>query len=61
MHVNNMYRVNTPELPRVHSICGAFPSPWPTCACKHFSCFPVVRRLLQVAITSVLYPAMAVQ
>ena len=59
--MNNMYRVNTPELPQVCSICGNFPSAWPTCAWEHFSCFPVVRRLLQVAIASVLYPAMAVQ
>ena len=56
-----MYRVNTPELPQVCSVCGGFPSPWPTRAQKRFSYFPVVRRLFQVAITIVLYPAMAVQ
>ena len=56
-----MYRVNTPELPRVCSVCGGFPSPRPTRAWELFSYFPVVGRLFQVAITIVLHPAMAVQ
>ena len=48
-----MYRVNTPELPQVCSICGGFPSPWP--GSDFFTCLTVATR------TSVLYPAMAVQ